>query len=57
MKVSALCSSGYLDVRAPAEQVTDRLYSELFATAAKDNQIPSLNNSLLVNLGLLKVSF
>lgn len=56
MKVSALCASGYMDVRVPAEQVTERLYSELFANAAKSNKMPSLNNALLVNLGLLKVS-
>lgn len=45
-----------MDVRVPAEQVTERLYSELFTNAVKNNQIPSLNNALLVSLGLLKVS-
>ncbi|XP_008210993.1 ran GTPase-activating protein 1 [Nasonia vitripennis] len=54
MKVSALCASGYMDIRQPAEQVTERLYSELFTNAVKNNQIPSLNNALLVCLGLLK---
>ncbi|KAJ8667480.1 hypothetical protein QAD02_009143 [Eretmocerus hayati] len=54
MKVSALCASGYIDVRVPAEQVTERLYSELFKTATENNRVPSLNNALLVNLGLLK---
>lgn len=56
MKVSALCASGYIDVRIPAENITDRLYSELFANAIESNRVPNLNNSLLVNLGLLKVS-
>lgn len=56
MKVSALCGSGYMDVRQPAEQVTERLYSELFTNAVKNNQVPNLNNALVVSLGLLKVS-
>ncbi|KAL7287034.1 hypothetical protein TKK_0018766 [Trichogramma kaykai] len=54
MKVSALYASGYMDVRIPAEIVTDRLYKELFEFVTKNNQLYSLNNSLLVNLGLLK---
>lgn len=56
MKVSALCSSGYMDVRVPAEHLSERLYSELFSYALKNNKLPKLNNALLVNLGLLKVS-
>lgn len=55
MKVSALCSSGYMDVRQPAEQVTERLYSEVFTNAVKQDRVSRLNNALLVNLGLLKV--
>ncbi|XP_058805547.1 ran GTPase-activating protein 1 [Phymastichus coffea] len=54
MKVSALCASGYMDVRQPAEQITDRLYTEVFSNAVKQNRVPSLNNALLVNLGLIK---
>ncbi|XP_033223220.1 ran GTPase-activating protein 1 [Belonocnema kinseyi] len=54
MKVSSLCGSGYMDVRIHAESLTEDLYSELFSQAVKTNQISVLNNSLLVNLGLLK---
>ena len=56
MKVSALCASGYMDVRVSAEQVTECLYSQVFDSATKNNQVPLLNNALLVNLGLIKVS-
>lgn len=56
MNVSALCGSGFFDVRIKAETLTDILYAELFAFAVKYNQITILNNSLLVNLGLIKVS-
>lgn len=56
MNVSALCGSGFFDVRRKAEKLTDILYTELFAFAVKYNQITILNNALLVNLGLIKVS-
>jgi hypothetical protein len=56
MKVSSLYTSRYMTVRIPVEQVTERLYMKLFANAVKKNQIPKLNNALLVYLGLLKVS-
>lgn len=56
MKVSTLCGSGYMDVRMKAESLSDALYAKLFSYAVKNNQIPNLNNALLVNLGLLKVS-
>lgn len=45
-----------MDVRIHAESLTEDLYSELFSQAVKTNQISVLNNSLLVNLGLLKVN-
>lgn len=56
MKVSSLCGSGFMDVRIYAESLSDELYLALFSHAIKTNQIHVLNNNLLVNLGLLKVS-
>lgn len=55
MKVSALCDSGYMDVRIKAESLSDSLYAQLFSYAIEKSQISNLNNALLVNLGLLKV--
>lgn len=57
MKVSALCDSGYMDVRIKAEFVSNALYASLFAFAVENDQISSLNNALLVNLGLIKVRY
>ncbi|XP_015607508.1 ran GTPase-activating protein 1 [Cephus cinctus] len=54
MKVSTLCDSGYVDVRVEAEGVTEILYAELFTYAIKNNKVSTLNNALLVNLGLIK---
>ncbi|XP_071563994.1 ran GTPase-activating protein 1 [Temnothorax nylanderi] len=54
MKVSALCGSGYMDVRMKAESLSDALYAKLFSYAVENNQISILNNALLVNLGLMK---
>ncbi|KAK0085213.1 hypothetical protein PV325_005588 [Microctonus aethiopoides] len=54
MKVSALCGSGYGDVRIEAERLTDKLYSELFSYAMSNDEMSSVNNNLLINLGLLK---
>lgn len=56
MKVSALCGSGYGDVRVEAEKLTDLLYADLFAYATSTNQTSTIDNTLLINLGLLKVS-
>lgn len=55
MKVSALCDSGYMNVRIKAEFLSDVLYAKLFSYAIEKNQILNLNNALLVNLGLIKV--
>jgi len=55
MKVSALCGSGYMDIRIKAESLSDALYAKLFSYATENNQIAILNNVLLVNLGLIKV--
>lgn len=55
MKVSALCGSGYMNVRVKAEFLSDALYAKLFSYAVENNKISSLNNALLVNLGLIKV--
>lgn len=55
MKVSALCGSGYMNVRIKAESLSDALYAELFSYAVENDQISTLNNALLVNLGLIKV--
>ncbi|KAM0736563.1 Ran GTPase-activating protein 1 [Formica fusca] len=54
MKVSALCDSGYMNVRIKAEFLSDALYAKLFSYAIENNQILDLNNALLVNLGLIK---
>lgn len=55
MKVSALCGSGYMNVRIKAESLSDALYAKLFSYAVENDQISTLNNALLVNLGLIKV--
>ena len=54
MKVSALCTSGYIDVRLRAQNLTDILYSKLCSFATENDQISVWNNALLVNLGLIK---
>ncbi|EZA55277.1 ran GTPase-activating protein 1 [Ooceraea biroi] len=54
MKVSALCDSGYMVVRLKAETLSDALYVKLFSYAVEKEKISSLNNALLVNLGLIK---
>ncbi|XP_076286300.1 ran GTPase activating protein [Lasioglossum baleicum] len=54
MKVSSLCSCGYVDVRMKALVITNSLYSELFSFAKENDQTSILNNALLVNLGLIK---
>ncbi|XP_012256277.2 ran GTPase-activating protein 1 [Athalia rosae] len=54
MKVSSLCSSGYMDARIEAERLTEALYTDLFAFATTNDQVPRLNNALLINLGLIK---
>lgn len=56
MKVSALNTSGYVDVRLRAQNLTDALYSKLCFFAIENDQISIWNNALLVNLGLIKVS-
>lgn len=55
MKVSALCGSGYMNVRLKAESLSDALYAKLFYYAVDNDQISSFNNALLINLGLIKV--
>lgn len=55
MKVSALCDSGYMNVRIKAESLSDVLYAQLFSYAIEKDQIPNLTNALLINLGLIKV--
>ncbi|EFN62725.1 Ran GTPase-activating protein 1 [Camponotus floridanus] len=54
MKVSALCDSGYMNVRIKAEFLSDALYAKLFSYAIENDQILTLNNALLINLGLIK---
>ncbi|XP_008550358.1 ran GTPase-activating protein 1 [Microplitis demolitor] len=54
MKVSALCGSGYGDIRVEAEQLTDKLYSHLFDYATTNQQMSYVNNNLFVVLGLIK---
>ncbi|KOC63112.1 Ran GTPase-activating protein 2 [Habropoda laboriosa] len=54
MKVSALSTSGYADVRLKSQHLTDALYSKLCSFAVENDQISVWNNALLVNLGLIK---
>ncbi|KYQ59417.1 Ran GTPase-activating protein 1 [Trachymyrmex zeteki] len=54
MKVSALCDSGYMNVRIKAESLSDALYAKLFSYAVETNQVSNFNNALLINLGLIK---
>ncbi|XP_014474387.1 PREDICTED: ran GTPase-activating protein 1 [Dinoponera quadriceps] len=54
MKVSALCDSGYMNVRIKAESLSDVLYAQLFSYAIEKDQISNLTNALLINLGLIK---
>lgn len=55
MKISALCDSGYMNVRIKAEALSDALYAQLFSYAIEKDQISNLTNALLINLGLIKV--
>lgn len=57
MKISSNCDSGFMEVRVLAEELTNSLYNEVFSYAVKNKQLPILNNSLLVYLGLLKVEY
>lgn len=54
MKVSAFSTSGYVDVRSKANQLTDALYFKLCSFAVEHDQTSAWNNALLVNLGLIK---
>ncbi|XP_003702169.3 ran GTPase activating protein [Megachile rotundata] len=54
MKVSALSTSGYIDVKTKAQNLTDILYSKLCSFAKESDKISIWNNALLVNLGLIK---
>ncbi|CAK9803352.1 Ran GTPase-activating protein 1 [Anthophora plagiata] len=54
MKVSALSTSGYVDVRLKAQNLTDALYSKLCSFVIENDQTSVWNNILLVNLGLIK---
>lgn len=56
MKVSALSTTGYADVRLRTQYLTDALYSKLCSFVTENDQISVWNNTLLVNLGLIKVS-
>ncbi|CAK9829039.1 Ran GTPase-activating protein 1 [Anthophora retusa] len=54
MKVSALSTSGYADVKLKAQNLTDALYSKLCSFVIENDQTSVWNNVLLVNLGLIK---
>lgn len=55
MKVSALCVTNQDKVSKSALISVKSLYKQFFMQADKDNQLPNVNNDLLVNLGLIKV--
>lgn len=54
MKVSSLAASGVPEVKQVAMMCSNVLYRELFKWANVNDKLPSVTNSLLVHLGLIK---
>ncbi|CAH0547740.1 unnamed protein product [Brassicogethes aeneus] len=54
MRISALSTSARPEVAEAAFKCTEQFYKELFVWAQKYDNISIVNNSLLVNLGLIK---
>lgn len=57
MKVSSLTDNSQESVADHATKVSETLYKELFSWAQSSNHMSTVNNCLLVNLGLIKVSY
>lgn len=55
MSVSALCRNLKPLVTQCAFKATELLYRELFVYAQQSDELSMVNNSILVNLGLIKV--
>ncbi|XP_076272930.1 ran GTPase-activating protein 1-like isoform X2 [Rhynchophorus ferrugineus] len=56
MKVASLSDNSEPDVAQTSQRVTDTLYENLFTWARKKDVLSHVNNSLLVNTGLIKKS-
>lgn len=56
MKVASLNDNSKSNVAETSQEVTDSLYKYLFSWAQKNDKLSQVNNSLLVNTGLIKVS-
>lgn len=57
MKVTALSDNNKPPVGEQAAKVGEKLYKALFELAEQHKSLSLVNNSLLVNLGLIKVRF
>lgn len=55
MKVSGLCKSSDKTITQSATNIAVKLYKELFIWSKNEKKNSLLNNTLLVNLGLIKV--
>lgn len=55
MKVSALTRSTKAEVAQCSLKATEILYRNLFVYANQSDELSFINNSILVNLGLIKV--
>lgn len=55
MKVSALTRSTKTEVAQCSLKATEILYRDLFVYANQSGELSFINNSILVNLGLIKV--
>lgn len=55
MKVSALTRSTKTEVAQYSLKATEILYRDLFVYANQSGELSFINNSILVNLGLIKV--
>lgn len=55
MKVSGLCKSTDEIIKQSALSISRKIYKELFSWSKNENINSLVNNTLLVNLGLIKV--
>lgn len=55
MKISALGTNVITNVDDACLQCTEFLFKELFTWAQQTKNISTINNNLLINLGLIKV--
>lgn len=57
VKVSSLTDNSEESVADHATKIAETLYKELFSWAQTSDHLSTVNNCLLVNLGLIKVSY